>query len=124
MIVKSQHRWLPFSLPYWLPHSLPFWSLLPFLFLISCGTHGGYHSGYVPPQKRGLPGQSVDAVVKNIQPNTTGEDVMPQSIGINGTTGARQPTFEVFMMPLSDQTDYLSEAGLVTLTGHDKGDLL
>lgn len=116
MTFLKRHHLLPFSLPLLLPFVIPF-LLLPLL--LGCS---GYHhqAGYVSPQKRGLPGQSVDAVVKNIQPSMAGEDVM----NAPGTNGTKQTTFEVFMMPLPDQSGYTSEAGLVTLTGNDNGDLL
>lgn len=75
------------------------------LFLTAaCSTHPTGLS----PAKRGLPGQTLDAVVAGIREEGRGDDTF-------GST--KQPTFEVFLTGLPNETGQHVDAGLVTLTG-------
>ncbi len=76
------------------------------LLLVSgCSAHG---SGDNSPAKKGLPGQTIDAVVSGIHEENRGDDAM-------GTT--KQQKFQVFMTWLPDETGKRSDAGLVILSG-------
>lgn len=74
--------------------------------LVGCSASTNSHDASL--HKRGMPGQSLDAVVKNIHEQTNGEDTM----GTHTHT-----TFQVFMTSLPDETGQLSDEGLVTLNG-------
>ena len=77
-----------------------------FFGLVGCSATSHCHD--LSPHKRGLPGQSIDAVVQNIQEHAQGEDTI-------GTHPHKM--FQVYMTPLPDDTGQLSDAGLVTLKG-------
>lgn len=88
-------------------HSTPKFIVMAALLLLvsGCSTHGG---GANSPAKKGLPGQTIDAVVAGIHEENRGDDAM-------GST--KQQKFQVFMTSLPDETGKRSDAGLVMLTG-------
>lgn len=76
------------------------------LLLVSgCSAHG---SGAGSPANKGLPGQTIDAVVSGIHEETRGDDAMGS---------AKQQKFQVFMTSLPDETGKRSDPGLVILSG-------
>lgn len=76
------------------------------LLLVSgCSAHG---SGANSPAKKGLPHQTIDAVVAGIHEENQGDDAM-------GTM--KQQKFQVFMTGLPDETGKCAEPGLVILSG-------
>ncbi len=76
------------------------------LLLSSCSTHG---SGSNSPAKRGLPGQTIDAVVAEIHEENRGDDV----VGIT-----KHQKFQVFMTGLPDETGKHTDSGLIVLSGY------
>ena len=71
------------------------------LFVASCGAR------HTQPKYQGIVGQPLDAVVKCIQENTDGPDIMGFS---------KAQTFEVYMTPLPDENDHLSDEGIVQIS--------
>ena len=77
-----------------------------FVFASGCSCHHGCSS--ISPEKQGMPNQPLEAVVRNISEQKDGED----RVGVNA-----QKTFQVYSMPIPDETGSLNDEGLVTLKG-------
>lgn len=71
--------------------------------LVGCSAH----SSGIDPQTQGMPNQSLDAVIKNIQEQPRGEDRM----------GASSKPIKVYMAALPDENNTLNDEGLITLKG-------
>lgn len=83
-----------------------FIAMATLLLLVSgCSAHGG---GANSPANKGLPGQTIDAVVSGIHEENRGDDAM-------GST--KQQKFQVFMTGLPDETGKRADPGLVILSG-------
>ena len=89
------------------PHLTPRFIVMATLLLLvsGCSAHG---SGAYSPAKKGLPNQTIDAVVTGIHEENRGDDAM-------GST--KQQKFQVFMTGLPDETGKCADPGLVILSG-------
>lgn len=74
--------------------------IIPLILLAGCSGHVGH-------KHQGIVGQPLDAVVKCIQENNGVADTMGLTKG---------QTFEVYMTPLPDENEILSDEGIVQIS--------